>query len=125
MCAGILLYTCPFRSVFICPFVLFVTTSYMCLGGEHNCPPGYECTYLLVNRVCLYVCLSGCVLTTSSSSPVCSHHSKRMICITLFSWRFNYAIEKMKSSISILHPLFIYCPSGQMDMEKARLSATT
>lgn len=31
----------------------------------------------------------------------------------------------MKSSISILHPLFIYCPFGQMDMEKARLSATT
>lgn len=46
---------------------------------------------------------------------------KKQTWITLFSWRFNYVIESMKSSITNLSGHFIYCPNGQMDMERAGL----
>lgn len=56
--------------------------------------------------------------TTTKKS---SHCRERLIWITLYSWRFNYVIESMKSPITILSLHFIYCPSSQMDMERARL----
>lgn len=75
----------------------------------------------VIRRVWTLSQVMACPPSGKKNNKKSSHCRERLIWITLYSWRFNYVIESMKSPITILSLHFIYCPSGQMDMERARL----
>lgn len=115
VCVSILLYTCPCRCVFICPLRCTCVFWGKCIIA----PMG-------MNACCPSMCHVWCFQNVMALDLVCRREQpvRGWFWITLFSRKFNYVIESMKSSITIFALHFIYRLSGQMDMERARRAAS-